>query len=213
MFINIIKLFFYVSFFNIFLLGFTKIYADSSYQNLKNRLNQITDLYAYIIQKTNSLEKSTEIEVARGELWIKRPNLFHWHLINPEENFLISNGKNVWFYVPRLKQVTIYCLKNKIIDNIFYRLLFNNKSYIWSDYFIKQKDDWFYLKPILGNYDNIKKIGIKINNYGIIKQISIFEKNGQIINFYLSNQNFISNNINKFIFIVSDDIQVDDQRK
>ncbi len=33
-----------------------------------------------------------------GELWVKRPNLFNWHMTSPDESVLVSDGQTLWFY-------------------------------------------------------------------------------------------------------------------
>ena len=41
-----------------------------------------------------------------GELWVKRPNLFNWHMTSPDESVLVSDGQTLWFYNPFVEQVT-----------------------------------------------------------------------------------------------------------
>lgn len=176
---------------------------------LQDRLNKINNLYVHFIQKINDINNNI-LEEYQGELWIKRPNLFYWHMMYPEENFLICDGRTLWFYIPVIKQVTVYCAKN-IFDNIFWMLFVNDDTSLWCNYNVFQQGDYFFLKPIY-NSTNMKECKIKITDYGIIEQFSIIEPNGEYIDYYLSKHNNNEINISKFAFEIPDGIQLDDQR-
>lgn len=178
---------------------------------LQNRIKQIDNFYACFVQNISNSD-GTIIESGKGKLWIKKPNLFHLHIIKPEEIHLISDGITLWFYTPTIKQVTAYCLKKNIINNIFLKLLCNDDISEYKKYSITQHQDWFYLKPILNNDLNLKEFKININNCGIINQFAIAESNNQYIGYNLSNQNTYPININQFSFIIPKDVLFDDQR-
>ena len=46
------------------------------------------------------------IEVAQGEVQIKKPGKMKWVYNSPDPQVLISNHKNLWLYLPEDKQVT-----------------------------------------------------------------------------------------------------------
>ncbi|URJ25524.1 outer membrane lipoprotein chaperone LolA [Blochmannia endosymbiont of Camponotus sp.] len=188
----------------------TVIADDASVFVLQNRLKKINNLYVHFIQKVINSDNDMVLE-CRGELWIKRPNLFNWHMISPEENFLISDGKTLWFYIPSIKQVTAYRLRN-FSDNIFFMLFSSNNIYEWNEYTVSQQGDFFYLIPISNNF-NLKECRIKITDRGTIEKFSFFEEKGQHVDYYLLDQNNNDIDIGKFYFIPSKDIQLDDQRK
>lgn len=188
-----------------------ELLGDDALYILKNRIQQMDNFYACFVQRINNID-GTVIESGQGELWIKRPNFFHYHILNPEEIFLISDGKTLWFYVPVIKQVTAYCLKNRIIDNIFLKLLFNYDISELQAYNIIQKKNWFYLEPIVNNDINFKKCKIKITEQGIIDRFLLVESNGQYVDYTLFNQHTKSVDANKFSFTISEGIQLDDQR-
>ncbi len=48
----------------------------------------------------------TPCRTGRGDLWVKRPNLFNWHMTQPDESVLVSDGKTLWFYNPFVEQAT-----------------------------------------------------------------------------------------------------------
>ncbi|MDP0977846.1 outer membrane lipoprotein chaperone LolA, partial [Klebsiella pneumoniae] len=47
-----------------------------------------------------------------GDLWVKRPNLFKWHMTQPDERVLVSDGKTLCFYNPFVEQDTATWLKD-----------------------------------------------------------------------------------------------------
>lgn len=50
-----------------------------------------------------------------GTLWLKKPGKMRWEYRSPKEKLFISDGKDVWLYVPEQKQVRKMLLK-KIED-------------------------------------------------------------------------------------------------
>lgn len=190
---------------------FSVIADDTSKKILQNRLNKIDNLYVRFIQKINNID-SAILEEYQGELWIKRPNFFYWHMMYPEENFLISDGETLWFYVSSIKQVTAFWIKSVIIDNIFWALITDNNILIWNNYDVSQQGDLFFLQATCSDI-NIKDCEIEITNCGIIRRFSFVEFNGQSIDYYLSEQNNNEINVSQFFFNIPKDVQLDDQRK
>lgn len=184
---------------------------DASYI-LKNRMKQINNFHACFIQKISDITGKT-IQSGQGELWIKRPNFFYYHILSPEENFLISDGETLWFYVPVIKQATAFCLKNSINNNFFLKFLFDYDLSEYKKYNVIQKKNWFHLQPILHDYSNLEEFKIKITDQGVIDRIILIASNGQHVDYYLSKQSTQSIDTNKFSFILTEDVQLDDQRK
>ncbi|AAZ41020.1 LolA [Candidatus Blochmanniella pennsylvanica str. BPEN] len=199
----------YAVFLNV-IIAITVVADDKSFFVLQNRLKKINNFYVHFIQKVVNSDNNVVLEY-HGELWIKRPNLFNWHMISPEENFLISDGKTLWFYIPSIKQVTAYRLQN-FSDNIFFMLFSSNNIYEWNEYTVSQKGDFFHLIPISNNF-TLKECRIKITDQGTIEKFSIFEEKGQRVDYCLLDQNNNDIDISKFYFAPSKDIELDDQRK
>lgn len=201
----------YAGFLSVIMIIITAVADDTSVFILQNRLKKISNFYVHFVQKVVNSDNNTILE-SHGELWVKRPNLFNWHMISPEENFLISDGKTLWFYIPSIKQATAYWLHD-FSDNIFFMLFFSDNVYSWNEYIVSQQGDFFSLIPVGNNFD-LKECRIEITACGSIERFSIFEEKGQRVDYYLLNKK--SNNsidISKFDFIPSADIQLDDQRK
>jgi len=61
--------------------------------------------------KQESLGKDGHVQqTIHGKIAISRPGKFRWEVIKPFQQFIISNGKNVYFYDPDLKQVIVKSL-------------------------------------------------------------------------------------------------------
>lgn len=183
---------------------------DTAVVTLRNRLKKINDFYARFTQQVINANNGILLQ-SHGELWIKRPNLFNWHMISPEENFLVSDGKTLWFYIPLIKQVTAYWLHN-FSDNIFFMLFSDNNVHKWDDYNVSQKEDFFYLIPVHDNC-NLQECRVEITDCGTIRQFSIFEKKDQYVDYYLLDQNNNTIDVRKFYFTISEEIQLDEQRE
>lgn len=76
---------------------------------------------------------------------MKRPNLFNWHMTQPDESVLVSDGKPYGSTTrllsrrpPRLKDAT---------SNTPFMLIARNQSSDWQQYNIKQNGDEFVLTP------------------------------------------------------------------
>lgn len=203
-----IKSLIYIFLINIYMSHF--VIGDSeSFVILKNRLNKINNLYVHFIQKY-STSNGEILEKCQGEFWMKRPNLFYWHMIFPEESFLIFDGQILWFYIPVINQVTIYSAES-ITNSIFWMLFFNDNKLMQCSYNIFQKEDNFFLKPVYNNID-MREYDIKITDCGMLQQFSVIEYYGDRISCYLSQHDSSDIDISKFSFKLSKDIQIDDQR-
>lgn len=199
-------------FFLSFIIIFSAIADDVSVNTLKCRLKKVNNLYVFFIQKISNIDGDV-LEESQGELWVKSPNLFFWHMQNPEEMFLISDGKTLWHYFPGIKQVVAYWVDNICIDNIFQVLLSHDDLSVWNNYHISQKGDCFFLKPMYNNNLYIKNYVIKITDSGIIEQFSFVEFDERFVHYYLSKHDNNEIDVSRFCFDIPKDVQLDDQRK
>lgn len=181
----------------------------NSFLILKKRLDLINNFHAnftQIITINNNI-----IQQGQGEIWIKKPNKFNWHLFLPEEMIIISDGITLWVYDPLIKQVTINWVKN-VIDNIPAILMKDNKYNIYyRQYNIKRQGNKFVLFPKTNN-NLLKKYIITISSIGVIKNFILVNQCNQFTSYYFYNQknNYI-NNI-KFYLKLPKDVITDDQR-
>ncbi|MXP56125.1 outer membrane lipoprotein chaperone LolA [Pantoea sp. Mhis] len=185
----------------------TSIKADAL-SNLYQRLNKINYFYSYFYQKVTD-NNNNNIQYGEGELWVSRPNQFNWHMIKPEENFIISNGQKLWIYIPLLKQVTVNSVTENI-KNTPLNLIIQNKISDWINYDIKQQGNRFELIPKHIN-NNFFKIIINITLKGKVKMFKIIEKNGLNSVYKLTKQKNKKISSNKFTFIVPKGTTIDEQ--
>ncbi|MFP3019221.1 MAG: outer membrane lipoprotein chaperone LolA [Arsenophonus sp.] len=177
---------------------------------LQVRLNKIHSFYANFSQKVMKVNGDL-IQKGEGQLWIKHPNLFRFHMVSPDENWLISDGSNFWFYNPLLEQVTVSLL-NKITTDTPFMLITRNNPKDWKHYQISQNGNDFLMTTTQKNMGNLKKFSITIQSDGTIQEFASIEKNGQIILYELKSQKNDHVDDNKFKFFPPPGVTIDDQR-
>ncbi|ACQ67524.1 outer membrane lipoprotein carrier protein LolA [Candidatus Williamhamiltonella defendens] len=177
-------------------------------KDLQQRLNESKNFYAHFLQKVSRLD-GTVIQEARGELWLKHPNLFDLHMM-PDESRLISDGETLWFYNPMLEQVTANWLKNAVGNTPFMLIAYHDPKN-WEKYQVEQKGDTFQLIPKIQTGD-FKQFSINITPEGIINSFRVLEEN-QISEYVFQNQSKKPIASSKFTFTVPLKVTLDDQRQ
>ncbi len=82
----------------------SQVWADAA-SDLKSRLDKVSSFHASFTQKVTD-GSGNAVQDGQGDLWVKRPNLFNWHMTQPDESVLVSDGKTLWFYNPFVEQAT-----------------------------------------------------------------------------------------------------------
>src|SRR5947207_1854290 len=83
-------------------LGSPELDVHSIARNVDNRYNHILTLQAEFTE----LYRGAGMERREsGTLWLKKPGKMRWEYRSPKEKLFVSDGKNVWFYVPGDQQV------------------------------------------------------------------------------------------------------------
>ena len=77
--------------------------ADAA-QDLQSRPAKVNSFHASFTNRDQRRRRRGA--TGEGELWVKRPNLFNWHMTSPDESVLVSDGQTLWFYNPFVEQVT-----------------------------------------------------------------------------------------------------------
>ncbi|PQQ26105.1 outer membrane lipoprotein chaperone LolA [Photorhabdus hindustanensis] len=184
-------------------------WANAS-QNLQERLGKVNSFHASFTQTVTSDDGAT-IQEGEGQLWVKRPNLFNWHMTSPDESVLVSDGKTLWFYNPFVEQVTANWLKDAT-GNTPFMLITRNDVKDWSQYKISQQGNDFELTPnnVAGN---LKRFSITVTTDGAIQKFSAIEQDGQKSAYQLKGQQNTHVDAAKFSFTLPKGVTLDDQRQ
>lgn len=187
----------------------TAVLADAA-QDLQSRLAKVNSFHASFSQSVTSSDGAA-VQQGEGELWVKRPNLFNWHMTSPDESVLVSDGETLWFYNPFVEQVTATWLKSAT-GNTPFMLITRNNANDWKQYNVKQKGDDFELTPKTSN-GNLKQFAITVTSSGTIKSFAAVEQDGQRSAYQLKSQQNSSVDAAKFKFTPPKGVTLDDQRK
>ncbi len=177
--------------------------------NLQHRLANVSSFHASFTQAVTDSGGSL-VQQGEGQLWVRRPDLFNWHMTKPDESVLISDGKTLWFYTPFVEQVTATWLENAT-SNTPFMLIARNQTSDWAKYNITQQGDNFKLTPKDSN-GSLKQFTIKVTPSGTISQFSAVERDGQRSSYVLQNQQNSAISADKFTFTLPEGVTVDDQR-
>lgn len=176
---------------------------------LQQRLRLVNSFYAKFVQNVSD-GSGKNIQQGRGEMWVRRPDLFNWHMIEPDKTSIISDGKTLWYYNPFVEQVTASWLKSAT-NNTPFMLIARNKPEDWKKYQVIQSDDHFILTPKQSEA-NLKQFTIDVSSNGVIKQFTSIEQDGQRSQYQLQSENNQSIDKSKFTFNPPKGVEVDDQR-
>ena len=186
----------------------SSVWADAA-SDLKSRLDKVSSFHASFTQKVTD-GSGNAVQEGQGDLWVKRPNLFNWHMTQPDESILVSVGKTLWFYNPFVEQATATLLKDAT-SNTPFMLIARNQTSDWQQYNIKQNGDDFVLTPKTSN-GNLKQFTINVSNNGTINQFSAVEQDEQRSSYQLKSQQNGAIDASKFTFTPPQGVTVDDQR-
>lgn len=190
-------------------LAVSQAWADAA-GALKSRLDKVNSFHASFTQKVTDAGGAA-VQEGEGDLWVKRPNLFNWHMTQPDESVLISDGKTLWFYNPFVEQATATWLKDAT-SNTPFMLIARNQASDWQQYNISQTGDNFELTPKSAG-GNLKQFTINVSSNGTINQFSAIEQDGQRSSYALKTQQNGSVDAAKFTFTPPQGVTVDDQRQ
>lgn len=83
--------------------------ADSSpaaAAELKQYLAGLKSFEADFVQTLHD-SRGQEREQAKGRLYLEKPGRFRWEYLEPAEQLIVSDGRNVWMHDVELEQVTV----------------------------------------------------------------------------------------------------------
>ena len=155
------------------------------------RLSQLLDKAQTLTARFSQLTldgSGTRLQETAGNMSLKRPGLFRWHSAAPQEQLLVSDGKQVWLYDPDLEQVTIRKLDLRLTQTPAL-LLSGDISKIESSFDVTSKDAGnvvdFVLKPKTKDtlFDSLR---LSFRN-GVINDMQLIDGAGQRTNILFFN--------------------------
>lgn len=97
-------------------MGNVAVADEQSLLELQRLLSQTRSLQGDFEQVTRDQDGQI-VEENTGTFAIKRPGLLRWHIEEPFEQLLVSDGENLWVYDPDLEQVTISTVDEQMQQN------------------------------------------------------------------------------------------------
>lgn len=179
-------------------------------QELTTRLAKVNAFTANFKQTVISPDGDVLVE-GKGDVAIKRPNLFRWNTKTPDENILISDGRTLWYYSPFIEQVTAMWLRDATEQTPFV-LLTRNSAADWQKYNVSQTVDTFTLTPKSGA-SSMGKFIVTVAKNGEVRSFSVIEQDGQRSNFAFSQFNKTVPAASLFTFMPPKGVELDDQRQ
>ncbi len=183
-------------------------HAQSVKEELQGQLAQLKPFSADFTQTVTSAE-GDNLSTAQGSMQLQRPNQFRWETVSPDEQLIVSNGENLWFYNPFVEQVSIYSLKDAIANTPF-MLIAGSEQAAWENYRVTKKAGIY---TVITPNDPAAAVFTLQFKQGEMSQFSVQEQQGQHSQFALTNHK----TMNKmdpalFNFIIPEDTDIDDQR-
>ncbi|RKZ54239.1 MAG: outer membrane lipoprotein carrier protein LolA [Candidatus Parabeggiatoa sp. nov. 3] len=121
----------------LFLLGCLPnwLYAAQSHEELNQFLQSLQTVYAQFNQKLYN-ESGQLLEESSGKMYVQRPNQFRWEYLQPYNQLLVADGKQVWIYDSDLEQVTVKALNAALGKTPAFLLSRNRK--LEEDFFVNK---------------------------------------------------------------------------
>ncbi|VAW43807.1 Outer membrane lipoprotein carrier protein LolA [hydrothermal vent metagenome] len=131
------------------------------------------------------IEGNEKADLNAGRVWMQSPAQFRWHYLNPIEQLIVADGKQVWIYDEDLEQVTVKTQSNQL--NPIYVIINDDKSQ--QHYNIKhevqsQGVNWISLTPKIAN-DEVKTVWLAIEK-SLVTQIKVVNNFSQTMVFEFS---------------------------
>jgi outer membrane lipoprotein carrier protein len=182
---------------------------------LIDKLNQIQFFQAKFTQQVIDNDGNV-IQEGSGILAISKPNLVHWQTLEPDENLIVSDGDNIWFYDPWVDQVTAYLFKNSVANTPIL-LLTNDDLSLWADYKVSQINNETFAIVSLNSNSQIKTLELTFNKTADqqeqLAQITFLDATGQLSKISLVDADYKNApNASLFQFTLPEGVTVDDQR-
>jgi outer membrane lipoprotein carrier protein len=184
--------------------------AQTDSELLQAKLAKVAVIQADFKQQVINPEGEL-IQESSGELIISRPGNFHWQVMQPDEELIVSNGKDIWLYSPFIEQVTIMKFVDAVAGTPFVLLSGANASQ-WKNFDVKRSANAF---VVINNEDkmNSNKFTFVFDENDSVNEFRVEDQRGQKSLFKLTphkhNQQLTED---FFEFKIPSGIEIDDQR-
>lgn len=155
--------------------------ASDARVKLNNFFTKVSTMQGTFVQQVYS-KKGTIQETARGQMSLSRPGKFRWIYQTPDQQEIISDGRNVWVYDKELDQVTVKGVKQALSSTPAALLM--QRQVPDSQFKVEEMDEktsgwnWFYMTPHRKNAD-FEAISLAIDNAGNVRQMVMYDQIGQ----------------------------------
>jgi outer membrane lipoprotein carrier protein len=190
-------------------LSFSAFALSADAQQLKDKFELFEQVNATFVQRITSGEGKL-LNESRGEMSISRPGKFHWHILTPDEDLIVSNGETIWYYSPFIEQVTLINFVDAV-DGTPFSLLAGATDTQWADYVVTKKENQFSVSNSAQTPANT--FIFEFDNNNKVSKFAVLEEQGQRSEFvldYKNNDKKIDASI--FDFKLPEGVEVDDQR-
>lgn len=157
----------------------TLSFANPAVDTLDKQLANTHTFQAHFVQATQSAQFGNQI--TEGEMALERPGKFLWQINKPDQQLLVSDGKQLWIYDKDLEQVIIQPV-NQRLDETPALLLAGEVESIQEFFKVSQIDStqpglWYELKS-LDQEGLVDKVVLNFN-HNAIQEMQIYDNLGQ----------------------------------
>jgi outer membrane lipoprotein carrier protein len=187
----------------------SSVMADDA-ADLKAKLASVKLFSAHFQQTVLDIE-GKKLQDSSGEMLVSRPDRFRWETKTPDENLIVSDGKDVWVYDPFVEQVSVMKL-SAAVQNTPFLLITSSDPKLWNNYEILKEGNSFTVTSRKKN-QRIESLRIIFDDNSQITRFEVNEAQGQRSEFQLSQLNqHPAIQADTFSFKVPNGVTVDDQR-
>lgn len=187
-------------------------FGQTSAQKLAHKLESLQGFSSAFTQRVQDIDGEV-LQQGLGQLDLVQPDKFRWHLQQPDESLLISNGKEVWFYDPFVEQASVYDYQYMLASNPIL-LLLQPKSQTWDSYTVKQLKEQTFRVESLDEQSQVSWLEVEFDGQRLI-QLMIQDRQMQksVYQFTQFKQQSLSDyQDGYFSFSLPEGAELDDQR-
>jgi len=164
------------------------VHAQTPVQALDAHLSATKNFQADFTQSTNSSQFG--MQTSQGDMSIQRPGKFRWHVKDPDNQLLISNGEILWIYDQDLEQVIIQPVSGRLDETP--ALLLAGEVDSLEEFFtvttIKSENPGFWYElTALDQEGLVNKVILGFNSQNIIQEMQIYDNLDQRTDILFSN--------------------------